>query len=153
MEGRGRQRGRSRLLTEQGAWLRVPSQIPGIMTWAKGRHLTDWATQVPIESVFLCPLDKCLVVQLLDLRVVLFLTFWGISIVFSRVAAPCNFKQPRDPSYQLSIIELFQIAKHPSSSILPHFWWLCRDRSLEMELLHQRWEHLKNVWYILPVSF
>ena len=25
-----------------GAW----SQDPGIMTWAKGRHLTTWATQV-----------------------------------------------------------------------------------------------------------
>ena len=23
------------------------SQDPEIMTWAKGRHLTDWATQVP----------------------------------------------------------------------------------------------------------
>ena len=38
--GRGRVRGRSRLLTEQGA---IPG--PWIMTWADGRHLTDWATQ------------------------------------------------------------------------------------------------------------
>ena len=41
----GRERGRSRLLTEQGAWRGAPSQDPGIMTWAEGRHLTKWATQ------------------------------------------------------------------------------------------------------------
>ena len=31
---------------EEGA-SRARSQDPRIMTWAKGRHLTDWATQVP----------------------------------------------------------------------------------------------------------
>ena len=41
----------------------------------------------PFESVLLYPLGKYLVVQLLGHRVVLFLTFWGNSILFSRVAA------------------------------------------------------------------
>ena len=38
------------------------------------------------ESIFLHPLCKNLVVQLLDHRVVLFWTFWGTSILFSRMA-------------------------------------------------------------------
>ena len=41
----------------------------------------------PFKSVFLYSLDKYLVVQLLGCRVVHFLTFWGTSILFSRVAA------------------------------------------------------------------
>ena len=46
--GRGRGRGRSRLSTEQGAWwCGAGSQDSGIMTWAAGRHLMGWATQVP----------------------------------------------------------------------------------------------------------
>ena len=36
--------------SEQGAWRGAPSQDPGIMTWAEGRCLTDWATQVPPEE-------------------------------------------------------------------------------------------------------
>ena len=47
--GRGRRR-RSRLPTEQGAydlWYRAGSQDLKIMTLAKGRCLTDWATQAP----------------------------------------------------------------------------------------------------------
>ena len=31
---------------KQGAWSRTRSQDPGIMTWAEGRCLTQWATQV-----------------------------------------------------------------------------------------------------------
>ena len=42
----------------------------------------------PFKSLYLSPLDKYLVVQLLVLRVVLFLTFSGTSILFSTVAAP-----------------------------------------------------------------
>ena len=42
--GRRRRRKRSRLLVEQGAWCVAWSQDPGIMTWAKDRRLTDWAT-------------------------------------------------------------------------------------------------------------
>ena len=53
---RGRVRGRSRLSTVQGAHCRdsgAPSQEPGLMTWAKGRHLTNWATQVlPFSALF-----------------------------------------------------------------------------------------------------
>ena len=41
----------------------------------------------PFELVFLCSLGKYLVVQFLGCRVVLFLTLWGHSILFSRVAA------------------------------------------------------------------
>lgn len=44
---RRRGRGRSRLPTEEGAPCRTRSWDPGIMTWAEGRRLTDWATQVP----------------------------------------------------------------------------------------------------------
>ena len=40
------------------------------------------------KSVFLYPLGKYLAVKLLDHSVVLFLTFKGTSILFSRVAAP-----------------------------------------------------------------
>ena len=39
--GRGRGRGKSRLPTEQEAPCGAQSQDPGIMTRAKGRHLTD----------------------------------------------------------------------------------------------------------------
>ena len=46
---RGREIGTSRPPTEHGAQCRVPcgaqSQDPEITTWAKGRHLTNWATQ------------------------------------------------------------------------------------------------------------
>ena len=42
---RVRGRGRSRLLTEQGTGCRATSYHRGIMTWAQGRCLTDWATQ------------------------------------------------------------------------------------------------------------
>ena len=48
MEGRGRGRGRSRL-----CWAGVQSQGPAIMTWAEGRRLTDWVTQVPYHIVIL----------------------------------------------------------------------------------------------------
>ena len=41
--GKGR---RSRCPAEQGALLRAQSQNLGIMTWAEGRCLTAWATQV-----------------------------------------------------------------------------------------------------------
>ena len=50
--GKGRGRERSRLPPEQGAWSGAPSQDPGIMTWAEGRHLTDWATQEPQIFIF-----------------------------------------------------------------------------------------------------
>ena len=41
----GRARGRrTRLPTEQGAWHRAPFQDPQIMTWARSRRLTHWAT-------------------------------------------------------------------------------------------------------------
>ena len=43
----GRGRGRSRLPKEQEAWCRTASQDTGIMTWAEGRYLNTWATQVP----------------------------------------------------------------------------------------------------------
>ena len=45
--GNGRGWGRSRPLTEQGAPCRAWSQDSEIMTWAEGRHLTDWTTQGP----------------------------------------------------------------------------------------------------------
>ena len=51
--GRGRRRGTSRLLAEQKAWHRAWSQDPKIMTWAKGWHLTYWATQVLLAVKFL----------------------------------------------------------------------------------------------------
>ena len=42
----------------------------------------------PYELIFLYSLGKYLVVQLLGHRVVIFLTFWGNSIFFSRMAVP-----------------------------------------------------------------
>ena len=41
-------RGRSRLPVEQGAWCGARSQDSEIMTWAEGRCLTHWATQMPL---------------------------------------------------------------------------------------------------------
>ena len=38
---------------EQGARHGAQSQDPGIMTWAEGRCLTDWATQARLLLVFL----------------------------------------------------------------------------------------------------
>ena len=47
------ERGTSRPPTEQRAWqCGAQSPDPGIMTWAKGRCLTNWATQVPWDSEF-----------------------------------------------------------------------------------------------------
>ena len=40
-----RGRGGNRLLEEQGTERGAWSQDPEIMTWAEGRHFTDWATQ------------------------------------------------------------------------------------------------------------
>ena len=42
-----RGRGKSRLPIEQGAWRRTWFQDPSVMSQAKGRHITDWATQAP----------------------------------------------------------------------------------------------------------
>ena len=47
-EGSSRGKGRSRLPIEQAAWCRAWSQNPRIMTWAKGKHLTNRATQVSL---------------------------------------------------------------------------------------------------------
>lgn len=41
----GRSRGRRRFPAEHG---RAQYQNPGVMAWAEGRHLTDWATQAPL---------------------------------------------------------------------------------------------------------
>ena len=40
--------GRKRLYIEQGAQVGAPFQDPVTMTWAKGRCLSDWATQAPL---------------------------------------------------------------------------------------------------------
>ena len=45
---RGRGKGRSRFPSQQGAGCGTWSQDLRIMTWAKGRCLTYWATQVPL---------------------------------------------------------------------------------------------------------
>ena len=48
---------------------------------------------VSLQNSNLYPMGKCLVVQLLGCRVILFLVFGGISILFSRVAAPAMQKR------------------------------------------------------------
>ena len=48
----GVRRGRSRLPTEQGAQCGAWSQDPKIMTWAKGKCLTNWATQASLSHIF-----------------------------------------------------------------------------------------------------
>ena len=50
--GSSRGRGRSRLPTEQGTQCRAQSQDPGIMTWAEGSCLTNWATHAPPKLTF-----------------------------------------------------------------------------------------------------
>ena len=47
-KNRESERGRSRLLTEQGAWHGAWSQDPRIVAWVKGRRSTNWATQVSL---------------------------------------------------------------------------------------------------------
>ena len=47
-----RGRGRSRLPAQQSAWHETWYQDPGIITWAKGRCLTYWATQAPLKFKF-----------------------------------------------------------------------------------------------------
>ena len=53
----GRERGGSRLPDEQRARLGVQSH--DIMTWAKDRGLTYWATQVPLNEGSLFKNDLC----------------------------------------------------------------------------------------------
>ena len=48
--GRQSGRGRSRLPAEQGARCGTRSQDAGIMTWAEGSRLTNWATQESLYS-------------------------------------------------------------------------------------------------------
>ena len=48
-KGRGHGRGLSRLPVEQEAQSGALSQDLEIMTWAKVKWLTDWATQAPLE--------------------------------------------------------------------------------------------------------
>lgn len=52
-QARGRVRGRNRLPTEQRAQHGARSQDPEIVTWTKGRSLTDWATQVPLFHILI----------------------------------------------------------------------------------------------------
>ena len=48
-----RRKERSRLSAKQGARCGAPSQDREIMAWAKGRCLTDWATQASLYFLFL----------------------------------------------------------------------------------------------------
>ena len=45
---------------EGEAWLQARFQDPGIMTWAEGRHLTDWVTQALIYFNFVSQEDRTL---------------------------------------------------------------------------------------------
>ena len=48
-EGRGGQKEKK----QTPCWeCKALSQDPGIMIWAQGRHLTDWATQAPLPQIF-----------------------------------------------------------------------------------------------------
>ena len=49
---RGRDRRRSRLPAEHGPPCGAWSHDPDILTWAQGRCLTDWITQVPLHLFF-----------------------------------------------------------------------------------------------------
>jgi len=49
----GSGRGRSRLPAESRARRGAPSQDSRMMTWAKGRRLTNWATQAPLSTPLL----------------------------------------------------------------------------------------------------
>ena len=60
--GADRGRKRSRLPAKQGAQCGAWSQDPGIMTWAKGRCFTDWATQVP-RCIYFRSVSNCLLGQ------------------------------------------------------------------------------------------
>ena len=57
----------------------------------------------PFESVFLCPLGKYLVVTLMAWRVVLFVTFSEIPILFSRMAAPVCIPTMRNSPLSTSL--------------------------------------------------
>ena len=62
-ESTSRERGRS-MYPAEGAWCGARSQNPGIMICAKGRHLTDRATQAPPQWTFLFLLPKAELVEL-----------------------------------------------------------------------------------------
>ena len=62
--GRGEGRWTSRLPTDQGASHRAKSQDPRIMTWAKVRCLTDWATRCPY--VWLFQMADCYTIRMLN---------------------------------------------------------------------------------------
>ena len=46
--GAAEREGEADSLAEQETWCGAQSQDCGIMTWAEGRRLTHWATQVPL---------------------------------------------------------------------------------------------------------
>ena len=46
-------------LAEQGAWSGAQSQDPEIMTWTKGRRLTNWATGAPLYIAILIVSTVC----------------------------------------------------------------------------------------------
>ena len=54
-----RGRGRCRLPTEQGVWCKAQFWDSGIMTWTKGRCLTNWAIQAPLTSPIKRKLWSC----------------------------------------------------------------------------------------------
>ena len=49
---RSSRRGRNRLSADQRAWFGAWPKDPGVMNWAKGRHLTSWATQASYNRSF-----------------------------------------------------------------------------------------------------
>lgn len=97
--GRGRRGGRSRLPAEPRRGAR--SWDPEIVTWAKGRTFTDWATQVPFKLFSMWKTNSLLQVKakVLDILIpsftdiqkgpthvqfISFLSRWGFSKVSPR---------------------------------------------------------------------
>ena len=134
--GKVKEGGKSRLPGKQGAWHQIPPLWDGdleIMTWAKGKHLTSWAT-----STFLLDFKNLMILRILKVPF-----FWIISpenlyhfnnhiyffsLFFSDVCTHCG-AQTHDPEIKSHM--LFQLSQsdapnnHAEMIILFYFIYLC----------------------------
>ena len=102
-KGSSRGRGRSR-------WWGAPSQDSGIMTWAKGRCLTTWATQAPLKTYFIWTSGR-----LSQLSTCLWLRSWSQGPEIEPPSSGSLLgREPASPSLS---------PPHTQTDIHTHFFW------------------------------